>query len=254
MMWTSENDVLLCREILVEEPFCFKIGTRERGQCWDRIASSLNTLGSPRFWVDQRAVRDRYLKLERGFKRRKAEEERASGITPPEPTELDMAIRDIIERGEEVQHEVARGEESAIEKERETAESVRKRSMERLAETRARESHESGKKRRRNDGGKEVLEYFRVKNEKELNLKREEIELKKRELEMKEKEKEREWDIKKRELEMKEKEWEARAKSDNEMITMMLHHLQEQQELQKQMREQNKLMLDLMKNLLDKFM
>ena len=53
---------------------------------------------------------------------------------------------------------------------------------------------------------------------------------------------------------MKEKEWEARAKRDNEMITMMQHHLQEQQELQKQMREQNKLMLDLMKNLLDKFM
>ena len=109
MVWTSEHDELLCREILVEEPYRFKLGTRERGQCWDKIASSLNRLGSPRFWVDKRAVRDRFLKLERAFKRKMAEEERASGISPPEPTDLDMAIRDIIDRGEEVQNDVARG-------------------------------------------------------------------------------------------------------------------------------------------------
>ena len=163
MVWTSEHDELLCREILVEEPYHFKLGTQERGQCWDKIASSLNRLGSPRFWVDQRAVRDRFLQLERAFKRKMAEEERASGISPPEPTELDMAIRDIIERREEVQNEVARGEESAIEKERETAESVRKRSMERLAETRLRESQEGGKRRKKNDGDKEVMEYFEEK-------------------------------------------------------------------------------------------
>ena len=157
MVWTSEHDELLCREILVEEPYRFKLGTRERGQCWDKIASSLTRLESPRFWVDQRAVRDRFLKVEKAFKRKMAEEERASGISPPEPTDLDMAIRDISERGEEVQNEVAKGEESAIDKERETAESVRKRSMERLAETRLRESQEGGKRRKKNDGDKELM-------------------------------------------------------------------------------------------------
>ena len=49
--------------------------------------------------------------------------------------EVETAIREIIERGEEAQNAVARGEQNAVEKERETAESVRKRSMERLAET-----------------------------------------------------------------------------------------------------------------------
>ena len=75
--------------------------------------------------------------------------------------------------------------------------------MERLAETRLRESQEGGKRRKKNDGDKEVMEYFRGKNDRECHLKREELELRKREIEMKEKEKEREWEIKKRELEMK---------------------------------------------------
>ena len=66
MMWTSEHDTLLCKEILVEEPFRFKLGTRESRNCWDEVANNLNKVGNPRFWVDQRAVRDRFLKLERG--------------------------------------------------------------------------------------------------------------------------------------------------------------------------------------------
>ena len=121
MVWTNEHDELLCWEILVEQPYCFKLRTLEHGQCWDKIASSLNRLGSPHFWGDQRTVRDRFLKLERACKRKMAEEEGASGISPPEPTDLDMAIRDIIERREEVQNEAAWGEESAVDKERETA-------------------------------------------------------------------------------------------------------------------------------------
>ena len=96
MTWTLEHDTLLCRDILVEEPYQFKMGTRERGHSWD-----LNKIGQPHFMVDQRAVRDHFLKLERSFKRKMAEEELASGISPTEPTELEQAIQDIIERGTE---------------------------------------------------------------------------------------------------------------------------------------------------------
>lgn len=160
-----------------------------------------------------------------------------------------------------------------MEKERETAESVRKRSMEILAETREKESQGYGKKRKKNGGDREAIDYFRGKYDKEFNFKREELELRrrreiemkekekerqwevtKREIEMKEKEKERQWEIKKREFEMKEREWEARSKRESEMMAVMQHHLQQQQELQKQMQEQNKLMLDIMKKLFDKFM
>ena len=162
MVWSSEHDVLLCREILVTEPYKFKVGTRERGQAWDKVARELNTIEGVRFVVDQRAVRERYTKIERNFKRKMAAEERASGINP-ERTELDEAVESIIERKEGAEEEIARREESntlMIEKEKETAESIRKRSMERLAETREREreNHTSAKRQKRSSG-EETLDF-----------------------------------------------------------------------------------------------
>ncbi len=110
MIWTNQHDILLCREVIVEEPYKFKYGSRERGQCWDRIANSLTHIEMPRFIVDQRSVRDHFLKLERLFKKKMAEEERASGISP-ETTELDEALQDIFDRSQGAQEELARGEE-----------------------------------------------------------------------------------------------------------------------------------------------
>ncbi len=107
------------------------------------------------FTVDQRAVKDRFVKLEKGFKGKVAEENRASGVVP-EHTKLDQALEDILEWSEAAQEEVARGDkrkEKNAEKERETAESVRKRPMERLAETRGRESPESATKEKKRQYG-----------------------------------------------------------------------------------------------------
>ena len=135
MMWTNQHDILLCREIMLEEPYKFKHGSRERGQCWDKIANSLNSVEKPKFNVDQRSVRDHYMKLGKMHKRKMAAEERASGISP-EHTELDEALQDIIERSEGAQDELAKGEERKeknAEKDKETAENARKRSMERLS-------------------------------------------------------------------------------------------------------------------------
>ena len=255
MTWTPAHDVLLCREILVEEPFKFKHGSRERGQHWDKIATSLNQMGKPRFLVDQRSVRDRFLKLERNFKGKMAEEERASGIEPPEPTELDQAIQDIIERSEEAQDEMAKGDErreKAAEKEKETAESVRKRSMERLAETRQRESPENGSRKRRINGDHDPMEYLKEKNEKELKLRLEEIEIKRREIELKEKEKEREWEMQKKDQEMKERECEARMLRDRDLMLLLQQQIQQQQAMQQQMQQQNQLLLDFMKKIMEK--
>ena len=47
MIWTNQHDILLCREILVEEPYKFKHGSRERGQCWNRIANALSRIEKP---------------------------------------------------------------------------------------------------------------------------------------------------------------------------------------------------------------
>ncbi len=47
MIWTNEHDLLLCREILLEEHFKYKVRPRERGKCWDKIANLLNAIEKP---------------------------------------------------------------------------------------------------------------------------------------------------------------------------------------------------------------
>ena len=165
---------------MLEEPYKFKHGSREHGQCWDKIANSLNCVEKPKFNVDQRSVRDHYMKLEKVHKRKM---ERASGISP-ELTELGEALQDIIESSEGAQDEVAKGEERKgknAEKAKETAENVRKRSMERLSQIRERERPESAKKKEKSFPG-DTVEYLKEKSEREFEIKREEIELQKREV------------------------------------------------------------------------
>ena len=73
---------------------------------WDKIANNLNenSIGL-RFSVNQRGVRDRFTVIERSFKRKMPTKERESG-TNPEPTELDQAIENIIEKSEGAQIDI----------------------------------------------------------------------------------------------------------------------------------------------------
>ena len=123
MVWTNDHDVLLCRVILAEQPFQYKTGSREKGHCWMKITKTLNNVTQIRFSVDQRAVRDRFAKLEKKIRKKRAAEERASGISP-EQTGLDEAVESILEMSESAQEGFMRGEESRrlnVEKEKETA-------------------------------------------------------------------------------------------------------------------------------------
>ena len=82
----------------------------------------------PKFNVDQRAVRDHFLKLERCFKRKLAEDEKASGISL-ENTELGDALEEIIEKSKAAEEELGKKSNSnrkLADSERETAEDVRK--------------------------------------------------------------------------------------------------------------------------------
>ena len=108
-----------------------------------------------------------------------ANEERASD-TVVEETELDQAIEDIIDMTEAAEEEHAHkaAAKRASEKERITAEDVRKRSMERLAETQKRQNSEVEVKKKRSNG--KTMEFLREKAEKGIAIKREESELKKR--------------------------------------------------------------------------
>ena len=58
MEWKEEHDLLLCREILVCQPYKFKERTVERGKIWEEISNHLNTCETAKFRVNKRSVRD----------------------------------------------------------------------------------------------------------------------------------------------------------------------------------------------------
>ena len=126
MDWTNEHDILLCREVIVNDPYEFKTGSRERGQCLDKIADILNAIQNPWFKVDQRSIRDRLKKLLKAFITKKNAEERASGINP-EYSELDDLLNDINERkheGEIRENQNSEEKNKKVDKERAEAEQV----------------------------------------------------------------------------------------------------------------------------------
>ena len=42
MEWKEEHDVLLCREILVSQPYQFRERTVEKGKIWEEVSNRLN--------------------------------------------------------------------------------------------------------------------------------------------------------------------------------------------------------------------
>ena len=113
MEWTEQKDMMLAREVLLCEPFQYRVGSKERGSVWSQIVTNLNT--HPRFTVSQRAVRDRYGILEEKAKQRNSEIENGTGISS-ENSELDLAIQEIIEKWEEADQEFQFDNQSQLKK------------------------------------------------------------------------------------------------------------------------------------------
>ena len=170
MEWSRQNDVLLCTEIRVRQPYKFKKCSNERGKIWTEIASTLNSNEEVKFHVTQRDVRERYEGLKAKYLEKIKNEEKASGISP-EVTELNSLLEEIIEK--ESLAESWRESDSAIKKneeERKIAEDLRKTAMESMGETKKRsvESEEgdtSVKRKRRS--GTDAVEYLRERAEKQ---------------------------------------------------------------------------------------
>ena len=123
--WTTDHDVIMCREVLVSEPYKFKARTPERGQSWESVAQQLNGIHQPSFRVTARSKYMQKLRME----------ERASGVEV-EQTELDSLLEEILEREKDAKKELDskdREKKSKADKEKATAEEVRKRAMERMA-------------------------------------------------------------------------------------------------------------------------
>ena len=127
--WSPENDVVLCTEIRVREPYRFKKCSNERGKIWTEIASTLNSNEEVRFHLSQRGICGRYEGLKAKYLEKIKDKEKASGISP-EVTELDKLLEGIVEK--ESLQELSRESDSTIKKneeERKVAEDLGKTAM-----------------------------------------------------------------------------------------------------------------------------
>ena len=175
----------MCREVLVSEPYKFKLRTPERGQAWESLAQQLNSIHQPKFRVTARSVRDRFSLLSTKYAQKLRMEERASGIEV-EQTELERLIDEILEREKNAKRELDskdREKKSKADKEKATAEQVRKQAMERMAKrSDDQENKEKKPKIRRSTG--DAIDYLRERSENDREYKKEELEVRKREIEV----------------------------------------------------------------------
>ena len=141
MFWSNEHDVLLCREVVNLNPFTSKKGSTQRSGMWEKIAQILNKCTVLRFNVDKRSVRDHLGILVNKHKRKLRAEEKASGIAPDEPSELENLLDTIIalEESADAESQESRAEKNEkCENDRAKAEDARFKAMEKLSETRKR--------------------------------------------------------------------------------------------------------------------
>ncbi|XP_068674700.1 uncharacterized protein [Montipora foliosa] len=191
-MWTKEHDILLCRKVLSVNPFSAKRNSNERGKLWEEISTNLNGTSGVRFFVTKRSVRDHLNILIKRYRKKMNAEERSTAVSP-EPTELDQALADIIEM-EEVASTSQEIDEAVIKEKEDTdkqkAESIRKKAMEKLGETQKRaveegEQENHMKKKRRS--GNETISFLREKAESEKALGEEELAIRRKLQELEEK-------------------------------------------------------------------
>ena len=96
MFWTHDHEAIQCREVVNVNPYTTKKGSTQRSNMWEKIADTLNKCTVPEFRVDKPSVRDHVGILVYKHKKKLLAEEKATRITPDEPTErenlLDMII------------------------------------------------------------------------------------------------------------------------------------------------------------------
>ena len=229
---------MMLREAVTSEPYNFKPKSSERGKVWEIIAAYLNSLKSPEFRVTARAVRDRYALLISRHKLKQREEEKASGIDVPEPTELDTLLEEIREREKSAEEKIdaLRNDKKAKdEKEKAAAEEIRQAAVQTMAKRKSDDNGKKPKKAKLRRSTSDAIEFLAEKSEKERELKKEELGIKKRELDLAETR-------------------QVAAQQQQTMFSALMNQMQQQQQLQQQnlqimLNQQNKVFMALLESI-----
>ena len=189
MLWLETHDELLCREVILIQPYAYRVSTRERGNAWSQISEVLNTIEQPKFYVSQRSVRERFALILTRFRAKNVAEQKASGIAvdPPTPTEtlLEEIDTKIVEFDKSFQ---AKTDEinQKNEHEKKAINDIRMQALETLSETNKRKEEEGedtkcSKRKRQRSSGSDTIAYLREKSAKDYELELKKLEARKEE-------------------------------------------------------------------------
>lgn len=249
MKWTEEHETLMLRELMLVQPWQHRKGSVERGEDLENLAKSLNNIKEPKFRVSQRSVRDHYILLEKRFRRKNREEERASGISPEE-SELDELLQEIVEMFDE-SDKVVEEKKKKAEEETTKIEEMRKRSLETFKESAKRSTEESQQAlgnapdKRRRASGSDTMSYLKQKAESDERLKREKVDVKKKEL-----------DLHIKEQEERQQQFELMNRQARDMQAMQQQQMQQMLQLNstmmQQQQQQTQALLEIVRKLAEK--
>ena len=135
MEWTEQHVLVFLREMVASDIFYYKKGSPDRVRIWEGIQQRLNSVERPKVVLkDKRAVRDRWNLLQSKFRKRIADEEKASGIDV-EMSERDVLIEELCSKEESLSSKANRKK-----ADQEAADHVRREAMERMKGTAKRKS------------------------------------------------------------------------------------------------------------------
>ena len=97
MVRDEKKDDMLCREVLLFEPYLFKPQMGEKGNAWKAISENLMASKTVNDTADARAVRERLLNVAIPRHKVKAKEQLAASGISPENNSFDDAVGEIIE-------------------------------------------------------------------------------------------------------------------------------------------------------------
>lgn len=152
----------------------------------------LNSTQQPHFKVTSRSRKDHLNSILSTFKSKTNKELKAS-IIEAETTELNVSLEEVLSAKTDYDIKFSKLDDKKKQKtedDKNSADTVRNKFMERLSETKKREAVELQMKRARNNGS-ETIQLMKEKYENEREIRMKELKLKKQELELKAKEPER---------------------------------------------------------------
>ena len=167
------------------ESYRWRHGSRERGEAFGRVAENLKLIPNSAF-----PIRTRFFELLDSFKKQESTEARATGIDA-EFDEKTQLLTDIHNRMKDFElgfvQEIEKKQEQQ-EKEKATAEEMRRKASEKLGKTSQRKELVTPSKKRKST---EFVEYLkqkeegnRLNTERQLNIREEELKLEKQKLDL----------------------------------------------------------------------